>query len=1230
METSSVYIPMDRRLALARRAPLPDRTHGAALFADISGFTPLTEALVRELGPQRGAEELTRHLNIVYDALISELHGYGGCVIGFSGDAITCWLDGDNGLRAATCALAMQRAMSRFATVTIPSGTNVSLAMKAAVATGPARRFLVGDPTIQIIDALAGAILDHLAAAEHHAQKGEVVLDPAALASLEGNAQIAEWRADEETAQSFGVMRGLARPADPLPWPPLAPDALGDDVVRPWLLPVVYERLRSGQGEFLAELRPAAVLFLRFGGIDYDEDEAAGDKLDAYVREVQRILKNYEATLLQLTIGDKGSYMYAAFGAPLAHEDDAVRAASAALDLQKLTPELDYLTSTEIGISQGRMRTGAYGGNNRRTYGVLGDDVNLAARLMQAAAPGQILVSKVARQAAGEVFNWESLPDMRVKGKAEPVTVFSLAGLKERHAIRLLEPKYVLPMVGREAELALIERKFELALQEQGQVVGVSAEAGMGKSRLVAEVVRLVNLQQVIGYGGECQSYGANTSYLVWHSVWRSFFGVNPSAPQEEQLRVLEAQLAQIDPALVPRLPLLETALNLSLPDNDLTRSFDAKLRKSSLEALLVDCLRARAKATPLMFVLEDCHWLDPLSHDLLEVIGRAIEDLPVFLVLAYRPPDAQRSQGLSVSQLPHFTEVRLTIFSPQEAERLIHLKLAQFFGAQTEIPRALINLITARAEGNPFYIEELLNYFKDRGINPQDSQALEQFDLPTSLHSLILSRIDQLTESQKITLKVASVIGRLFKAAMVYGVYPQVGDWERLKKDLDAVSRLDLTPLDTPEPELAYLFKHIVTQEVAYESLPYATRATLHDQIGQYLERTSGDSLAQSIDLLAYHYDRSENAPKKREYLLKAGEAAQAAYANAAGISYYQRVLPLLSAAEQVPVMRRLGQVLELTGKWGEAGSFYRQALELAEQLGNRHAQAECQTAIGELQRKQGQYPDAATWLEHAQATFEELGDQAGVGQTLHLAGTLAAQQGDYATARTLYLKSLDIRRELDDKPNIARLLSNLGIVASYDGNYLLARHMHEEALAIRRETGDRREIANSLNNLGSTVREQADYAEARARLQEAVALLREVGDRWAIANSLDNLANVARDQGDYPAAFPLYVEGLMINRELGDRYAIAYLLEDMGGLAAKQGQPERALQLVGAASTLRQTIGAPLSPAEQTQLERMLEPVEQTLDEIARATALGEGRAMSLEQAVDYALSASQASSQ
>lgn len=1239
-EALSVYIPMDRRQALARGATLPDRLEGAALFADISGFTPLTEGLVRELGPLRGAEELTRHLNLVYDALITELHCYGGSVIGFSGDAITCWFDGDVGLRATACALAMQMVMVRFAAVPTPSSRTISLAMKAAVATGAVRRFLVGDPQIQIIDALAGSTLDQLAAAEHQAGKGEVVLDSATVAALGDRVQVVAWRRDDETGQRFAVISGLVNGDIAAPWPPLPPDALSEERLRPWLLPLVYERLRTGQGEFLAELRPAVALFLRFGGIKYDADEEAGTKLDTFVRHVQRILARYEGTLLQLTIGDKGSYLYAAFGAPLAHEDDAVRAASAALELRALAPTLDFISHVQIGISQGRMRTGAYGGTMRRTYGVLGDEVNLAARLMQAAGPGQILVSKVAQQGAAEAFTWENMPDIQVKGKAEPVPIFSLIKLKEHHAVRLQEPKYALPMVGREAELALIEQKLAQVLQRRGQLIGITAEAGMGKSRLVAEAIRMASELGLVGYGGECQSYGTNTSYLVWQSIWRGLFDLDPAWSLDARVHALETQLGSIDPMLVPRLPLLGAVLNLSIPDNDLTRSFDAKLRKTSLETLLVDYLRARARETPLFLVLEDCHWLDPLSHDLLEVIGRAIADLPVLLILAYRPLELGRlyptgtgtgtgtshpagtAHALRVSQLPHFTEVQLADFTPGEAEQLIGLKLAQFLGSQAEVPPALIERITERAGGNPFYIEELLNYIRDRGISPQDGQALKQLELPTSLHSLILSRIDQLTESQKITLKVASVIGRLFKAAMLWGVYPQLGDQQRVKADLDALSSLDLTPLDAPEPELVYLFKHIVTQEVAYETLPYATRAMLHGQIGQYIEGTYPDSLDQYIDLLAFHYDRSQNEAKKREYLLKAGQAAQADYANAAAINYYQRVLRLLPAAEQVTVMLKLGQVLELVGEWDEAGDLYRQALDVAEQLDDRQAQARCQTAAGELLRKQGRYAEASTWLERARAGFEEVHDEVGVGQTLHYNGSLAAQQGNYVAARNLYEQSLEIRQKLGDKPNIANLLSNLGIVARFQGDYALARSIQEEALAIRRELGDRRAIAVSLNNLGNVALDQGDYAEARSRLEEAVALQREVGDRAYIANALNNLGNVARAQGDYTAAYSLYCESLDIVHELEIKWDLAYLLEDIGCLASLQEEPQRALRLVGAAAALRETIGQPLSPVEQAKLERMLEPARQRLGKAGQASAQAEGKAMSLEEAIAYAL--------
>ncbi|NJN98024.1 MAG: tetratricopeptide repeat protein [Anaerolineales bacterium] len=428
---------------------------------------------------------------------------------------------------------------------------------------------------------------------------------------------------------------------------------------------------------------------------------------------------------------------------------------------------------------------------------------------------------------------------------------------------------------------------------------------------------------------------------------------------------------------------------------------------------------------------------------------------------------------------------------------------------------------------------------------------------MPTSLHSLILSRIDRLSESQKSMVKVASVIGRLFRAAWLWGVYPELGEPNRIKADLDVLSRLDLTPLDTPEPELSYLFKHVITQEVAYESLPYATRAILHDQLGWFIERAYSDSIEQFIDLLAFHFERSHNEAKKREYLRKAGEMAQANYANEAAISYYERLLSLLSEPEQVTVMLKLSEVLQLVGQWSEAGDLLQRSLLLAEQLGDQSAKAWCQTQTGELFRKQGLYAEATAWFERAKARFEELGNQEGVAQVLHFNGHLADGQGDYEAARALYEASLVIRRELGDKTRIASLLSNLGLVAHHQGDFESARRLYEESLDLRYELKDKWAIGVSLNNLGYLNFDLGDYEAAGTQLEVAIGLQREVGDRLMMAIALNNLGNVARAQHNYAEARRLYEESLTINKELGDREGIAYLLQDIGGLAACKANP-------------------------------------------------------------------------
>jgi class 3 adenylate cyclase len=420
MDILAAYLPQDRAHALAYGPDLPERTSGAALFADISGFTPLTAALTAALGPRRGVELLTDQINAVYDALIAQVEQYHGSVVSFAGDAITCWFDdaaGPAAPRAATCALAMQAVLTPFAAITLPDGAAIALTIKIVIASGPARRFIAGDPTVQQLDVLAGATIARLAAGDHLAAKGEVLIDEETAATLGGAATLATWRTDDAFGIRFAVLTRLDAVAPTQPWPGLVPGALRADQLQPWVLPTVVALVQAGLAAFLTELRPAIALFLRFDGIDYDGDPAASAQLDAFIRAVQAVLARYDGTLLQLTIGDKGSYLFAAFGAPVSHEDDARRAILAALALQQVGAAQPELAPLQIGISQGLMRCGAYGGSTRRIYGVMGDEVNLAARLMSLAAPGEILSSGRIQSAIGDRFVFDPRPS---RSRARP------------------------------------------------------------------------------------------------------------------------------------------------------------------------------------------------------------------------------------------------------------------------------------------------------------------------------------------------------------------------------------------------------------------------------------------------------------------------------------------------------------------------------------------------------------------------------------------------------------------------------------------------------------------------------------------------------------------------------------------------------------------------------------------------------------------------------------------
>jgi adenylate cyclase len=1156
------YLPQDRLRALANNTPLSDRTLGSALFADISGFTPLTESLQDVYGARRGSEELTRHLETVYSALIAAIETFGGSVISFAGDAILCWFDemhGSAAPRAVASAFGLQAAIRSFESIQVGDRA-VALSLKVTVASGTARRFVAGDPEVMKFDLLAGATVARTATAEHHTQKGEILLDEASMTLLGDSLTVREWRKDDETQERFAVVTRF-NALDAAPSLPTVLRMPPPTKLMPWMPYAVFESEQYGQASFLTKFRPCVALFVRFTSIDY-ESEAAEAELDDLVQQVQKAAGEHDGLLLQITIGDKGSYAYVNFGALSTHEDNAGRALKTALQLMNTTS-----LRLQVGIAQGIMRVGAYGGETRKVFGALGDAVNLAARLMTLAEEGEVLVSNFVHQAVIDQFTFEPRPPLQVKGKAEPLPVFAVTGGRRQRAIRLQEPVYTLPMVGREQELQLVNEKLDLAADGQGQVIGIVSEAGLGKSRLVAEVIRSAHRKGFVGFGGACQSDGIHTPYLVWKPIWQAFFDIDPDMPARKLVRWLEGEIEDRAPSRVEALPLLNAVLDLDIPENDFSRHLEPKYRQSALHALLEDCLKAQAKDEPVLIVMEDLHWIDALSHDLLEGLAKALVDQRVCFMLAYRPPQMERLLAPRIEALPQFTRVELHELTTTEAESAIRAKLAQLYPARgNALPPGLVDVLMQRAQGNPFYLEELLNFVRDRGLDPADLHSIE---LPDSLHTLILSRIDQLSEQEKDTLRVASIIGRLFPAKWLTGYYPELGALPQVKASLDTLETLDITCLDTPEPELAYLFKHIVTYEVTYESLPFSTRARLHEQLAGYLEKQITLGVlpeAALLDTLVFHYTRSENREKQRLYLQKAGQAAMEISAFHTALEYFTQLLTL--TPEEDPCRSSIAlQLAEAQFRVGDTAAS-RAAIEQAQAAARTDVDRATALAFwGEAASDMGNYEDAQTVLLQAVPLARLSRDRLTLCRALYALGNLDWRLGKLEEANLALEESLVLVRELGDVTRELFALNRLGTIAMISNDQAGAERLFMEVHARAVAAGNREREMVALNNLGALASRQMELARGRDYLQQMLVLAGEIGAQDMQALGLIGLGDIDISLSNLPAARAELREGLALCIRLQYTAWLVATVMYFGRLAYAEGQPERAFALLGLA---------------------------------------------------------------
>jgi ABC-type oligopeptide transport system substrate-binding subunit/class 3 adenylate cyclase len=689
------------------------------------------------------------------------------------------------------------------------------------------------------------------------------------------------------------------------------------------------EKIRTSSTQIEGERKPVTILFTDIVG-----STSLAEKLDpeewkeivstAHQRISQMVYK-YEGTIAQLL----GDGVLAFFGAPVTHEDDPIRAVHAALDIQqeigKYADELKgYIGNFQlrVGLNTGTVVVGNVGSDLHMEYLAIGDAVNLAARLQSAAQPGKVLISESTARQVKAMFNLQPMGQITVKGKSEPVTVFEVINRKAIPERSRGFTDLSSPLVGRSCELASLNELLDALLNGHGQIVAIIGEAGIGKSRLVAEVRQQSSGRspQAHWIEGRALSYGQTLSFWTITQLLYRDLGLSDGDPEVKVRTALKRRLnALFGENDIEVLPYLAHLLGVRLEGEiaERVRLLEGEtLRRQTLLAI-GRYFQRLAEKQPTVAVFEDMHWADSSSLEALEALLAVTDRAPLMLVFLSRLEREHGSWRIKVKAETDFyhryTEIPLKPLSTSEQNRLVDNLLAI-----ADLPDSTRRLILERTEGNPFYLEEIIRSLIDQGaiVHEEDrwraTRDLTDLTIPETLEGVLLARIDRLQEDVRRTLQMASVIGKSF----LYRLLEAIATAEQqLDQQLAQLQRVDLVREKNRLPELEYIFKHSLTQEAAYNSLLMEQRREFHRRVGEALENLFSDRIEQYLGLMAHHFESSRDFAKAVGYLIQAGDRARLTDEHTEAIGYYQRAVKLLEDQHEE---NRLAQV------WLKLGLIY------------------------------------------------------------------------------------------------------------------------------------------------------------------------------------------------------------------------------------------------------------------------------------------------------------------
>ena len=919
----------------------------------------------------------------------------------------------------------------------------------------------------------------------------------------------------------------------------------------------LLSKIKSAQesGEMVGERRIVTMLFCDVKGStaaagQLDPEEWAEIMNGAFEYMIQPVYR-YEGTIARLM----GDSVLAFFGAPIAHEDDPERAIRAGLEIvEGMQPyrvqvksrwELDF--DVRVGINTGLVVVGAVGSDMRMEYTALGDAINLAARMEQTAVPGTVQIAEPTYKFIAPLFDFEDLGGIEIKGKDEPVRAYRVLRPKlQPGRVRGVEGLES-PIVGRDAEMHTLRGAVIAVREGRGGIISIMGEAGLGKSRLVAELQREPTPVQggkapLHWLAGRCLSYQTTTPYTPFTVMFTEHFDLQDGQSDQDKYGRLTQRVAAAGRERVDEIaPFLATLLGVSLTGEafDRVRYLEPpQMRERIFHAIgtYIECLSIEQ---PVILLIDDVHWIDPTSLDLLEALLPLTDRTSLLILALFRPrrqePSWRFHENASRDFAHRYQSLHLNPLGSDDARQLV----ANLLHIE-DLPEKVRALILEKAEGNPFFVEEVIRSLLDGGLVVRQNghwratREIESISVPNTLAAVITTRLDRLDEDARRLAQSASVIGREFRVSTLEAVHPTRSN---LDAPLANLQRRELLLEKTRIPERSFIFKHVLTQETAYHSLLLKTRRELHLRVAAVLERTTPDR----VNDIAHHFLSARQPSRALPYLVEAADRAAKSYATQEAIGFYRQALEILETVDDLALTRRvyegLGNALTFANQVSEAVQTFQTMFDLAETRDDVPMQVSALNKLSNLAAlRMGDFKRAEQFLEQSDHLAREFNDKRGLSEMGLIRCMMCTAMADFDGVVRYMDETVALGRDLGVKEQMTQGLTHIAASQAFLLQFDKAMETYEEGLQLSREIGDRYHEGQLMAEVGPLLYlNRGDFQTAQTLAETGLEIGRTIGDFFAQIHGNRVLGLIAHQQGAYEQAITRYQNYLDISRAAG-----------------------------------------------------------------------------------------------